>query len=92
MQCCILIALIFDIKSHENEFSYLQLDPYSIKHMLLHLDITRPFVWGSRVVADPDLNSDPMFMDSVTDYVSQHLLYNIILHLFVDNLCVFSTN
>ena len=83
---------MFDIESHKIEFSFLQLDPYSIKHMLSHLDITRPFVWGSRVVADPDLNSDPMFMDSVTDYVSQHLLCSIILHSFVDNLCVFHTD
>ena len=83
---------MFDIESHKIEFSFHQIDAYSIIHVLSHLDMTRPFVWGSRVVADPDLKSGPMFMDYVTDYVSQHLLCSIILHSFVDNLCVFHTD
>ena len=80
---------MFDIESHAIEFSFLLLDPYSIIHVLSHLDMTRPFVWNLRVVAGRDLKSGPMFMDYVTDYVSQQLLCSIILHSFVGNLCVF---
>ena len=46
---------MFDFESHEIEFSFLLIDPYSIIHVFSHLDMTRPFVWGSRVVEDPDL-------------------------------------